>query len=395
MDTPLLAEHAQRLAASGMPSVPPGYRSHYEERLPSIVLGRKLSLDNPADVQYLRQAAYAIPELSQALDEHLGGYLSLFQEPHWRLVYDGPTVVFPMGQKRQGMYQLVLLLDVVKWYKSVSAFVGAAEILDQLRNPAQIPSTFFEIEVAALCASCAVTRDISFFPKVDCGNGRITRPDFLWKTTLGDLYCECKRSSDLEDQFQERADRLSAFVEDQLCPIPSSDHRWDFVVARTGGSEQSIRKLVQTALANPNAAVPWIDGNVSLTINPRASAPPDGGGPMIRKSTVPASTRPVPLGPRGATYTLTVKAISYWQRVAMRLIRDARRQLPEAPGIVMISLPRASAAQAATEKIQSVIGQPAYVNTPWIGIWAQGGLTAVHRNGSVGGALTEALTPHQ
>lgn len=46
----------------------------------------------------------------------------------------------------------------------------------------------------------------------------------------------------------------------------------------------------------------------------------------------------------------------------------------------MISFPSTGAARVALPKVHTLVQQPAFGNTPWIMVWAQGGAEAVYRN---------------
>src|SRR5439155_16638552 len=195
---------------------------------------------------------------------------------------------------------------------------GATGLFQQLQNPTQIGATFFEIETAAWCADRAVTRALQFSPAIDHG-GRVTRPDYLWKTALGDLYCECKRASEYDDRFTRRAGRIEAFLNDELRPLVLPDVRFDFFIERTSGAEQSLRNLVEMAKARPLSGQRFVDGNVTLALVARGSPVPTTEASILRRSVIPIGTSLTAASSRGATHTLEVAGTSYWQSVAARL----------------------------------------------------------------------------
>ena len=369
------------LASSGMLPVPPHHTCYLETFLGKMcAVGRALSLDNSEDARILRHVVSAIPDLAVAVQDNLEDYLRLFPEHYWRTLYDGPVVAVPVGPQQLVAYELAYLLQVVGWYKSLLSWEKATDIIGQLRNPPQIPSTFFEIETAAWCSARASTRSMEFFPEVS-RNGRVTRPDYMWRTTAGDIYCECKRSSDFEDRFRRRLNSISTFLDRAVTPVIPDGLRLDFAVERTSGAEDSLQRLLHNVERQGEPGSHFVDGHVSVTVATRGSAAPPNDAMSYRTSTVPVSTSFVRAGPEGATHTLQVRATGYWQTVTTRLIRDARTQLPnDECGAVMVSLPSVAAAEAAKQKAEALIAQPAYVNTPWIALWAQGGATAVWRN---------------
>jgi hypothetical protein len=387
-------QHAQRLAASGMPPIPPHYTCHRETFLAKgFEIGRKLSLDKPDDVRWLRNQADAVlPELATLIRNNLDDYMNLFTDAEWRIVYDGPSLLLPAGQQRLLLYELAQLLDLTEKYKAIAKYQGADQTLAGLRNPPQIPGTLFEIESAAWYASRPITKTIVFGPQLTHPNGGTSHPDFLWDTEFGPLYCECKQASHFDSEFSLRAHRVAAFVGQQM-PTGVSHLRFEFLLGKRHGGEHAIRRLLAAALADLTAGRQWIDSNITLKLHQRGSERMTGGFPRMLISNVPATTSPTPLDYRGATYLVEVMAEHAMQTLGMNLVREARSQLtPNVVGIPIIGMPSPAAAKVLKAKLETVINDPAYERTPCIFIWAAGGVDVVWRlNQPFGAKFIEAL----
>ena len=370
------------LAGSGLLRVPPGHTLKVESFTGwHLTIGRILSLDNIADLKELRTRASAVPEFAHAIDLHLDDYLALFPEVYWHQIFDGPSVIVPVHERHWAAYDFSYLLEIVRLYKIVENFPGARQMIASLRNPTQVVATFFEIETAAWCATRSHTVSLAFGPEVIRNDG-VKRPDYLWSTRLGDLFCECKLVGEFQDTFRRRAAALSGFIEKELSVRPELEGlRYDFTIERTHQAEIAIRALL-SQLERTTTPVTMLHGNVSLALTVQ-TAPPPAGATGIRTSRINASTSPVPLSPQGAQSTMTVGATTYWESVCQRLVREARTQLPlEAPGAIMLGLGLApeKAVKAGSAKVETLIQQPAYGNTPCIMIWARGGAQLVYRN---------------
>jgi hypothetical protein len=365
-------------------AIPPGHACYIEPfSAIKFDVHTVVHLDRPDEVARLRALAEPFGPLASALDRHLDDFRRLFVGGDWLRVYDGPFVVVSYGSGRLVAYELLFLLQIAGQYAALSRFPGASLLGAGLQNPPQIPATLFEIETAAWCSARAVTQHMEFSPDVTRADGRVTRPEFHWHTSLGSLYCECKRSPDFEDTFRDRARAIERWLEARMLRSAFPAVRFDFWIDRTGGAEQSIERLIDAAVSS--GAEPGFtktDRAVTLAIAPRGSDLDSPGPGHYRTSSVPTSTRSTALGASAAAWTVQINAHGYWRTVAHRLIRDARTQVPTtSPSAIMIGLPMATATEAASSKVQQLIEQPAYANTPWIGVWAQGGLRAWWRNG--------------
>ena len=109
-------------------------------------------------------------------------------------------------------FRIMDMLKITKVLRTLRPCKGFEQLLKGFANPTQILASYFEVVVAGWCVSRAVSQSLEFFPEV-LVKGRRKRPEFLWKTELGELYCECKRAETLENSFLDRLSRLRKLLE--------------------------------------------------------------------------------------------------------------------------------------------------------------------------------------
>lgn len=356
---------------------------------------RVLDLSTLEDRKLLRECAQKLPWLASLIDDHLDEYLAMFPEPHGRKVYSGGLISIETGAKQSQGFELGHMLRVAKSLQNLKIYKGFEKLMAGFRNPPQIPASLFEVEVADWCISRAVTKSLEFSPHVIV-KGNSKYPDFLWKTDLGDLYCECKRGDEFENKFTKRLNWLHGIVETahQANGPWDPSHRLDVSIwtSAKNGVEQRINNvLVQASTAvraNRFEDKVFQDGEVSAILRFRKEMP-SLQHDTIRVSSVTVGTTPTALTPENAHLTLTMSVAKHRERAATHLLRQARSQSPSnQPGAVFISLGGPHAAQ---KKLQELMVHPAYENTPWAAIWG-GEIGVVWRNGQpFDGRL---LSPH-
>jgi len=141
------------------------------------------------------------------IDEHLDRYREWFPEAHWKTVYSGGMIGIPVSERHGNSYDLAQMLNITAALESLTNYPGFQELLTGFRNPTQIAGTMFEVSVAGWCQGRAVTRGLELVPHVMVRN-HSKRPDILWDTTLGRLYCECKSSHFFQQAVAKRAERF-------------------------------------------------------------------------------------------------------------------------------------------------------------------------------------------
>ncbi len=350
-----------------------------------LKIDRILNLSLPEDRRQLRAASQQVQGLSALIDEHLDDYIRFFQAPDWLTVYSGGEISVHTSPKRSAGFDIKRVLELTKSLKHLSGYKGYEKLVAGFGNPPQIESTYFEVLVASWCAERAVTSSLEFSPEVTVKGGR-KHPDFLWRTELGEIYCECKRGNIIESKFQQRLENLRSF----LSEIYEQHQPWDpslrLDVKFDKGPLPQIQIGIRSVVAQASAALKagmyegltFMEGSVAAVLKPKGNlASQESETVMTGMAQVVSVAKSLP---EIIYFTLTMSLAKYRQDAAARLLKEAKKQLPiTRPGAVFVELGGATAAQ---QKLLSLLGDPAYDNIPWVSIWAGGELlSAVWRNG--------------
>jgi hypothetical protein len=116
-----------------------------------------------------------------------------------------------------------------------------------------------------------------------------------------------------------------------------------------------------------------VDGVVSLKMSKKNDPLPDFTGCLqIHNKELKGGTEPALS--TNARYTLTMSVMGHRVKKLAELIRDARTQLPpDKHGAIFIDIfIDIGDSQMFVQKLNQVISQPTYVNTPWISLWEGG-----------------------
>jgi len=350
-----------------------------------LPISRILDLSIPADQRYLREAASSHPELLSLIEEYVDEYLSLFPQLDWRRVYSGGMLSIPTTRKHSISFDLLQMLRLAKSLKKLTPYSGYEKLVSGFRNPTQINSTYFEAVVGSWCVDRDVSVSIEFSPEVTV-KGKCKRPDFLWHTRLGNLYCECKRNNLLESKLNARVEKLLSW----LSMIYEEYGPWDaslrLDVRFERGSTNRIRDRFRTVVAQASAALKdgthagqtFREDDVSAVLRCRNEPVPQ------ERESIQASIAkvgPVAQNLAEATHlNLRMSLAKYRQESVGRLLRDARTQLPpDSPSAVFVEL---GGYEAAQQKLQRLVGRPAYASTPWVSLWVHGEISsAIWQNG--------------
>jgi hypothetical protein len=331
---------------------------------------RRLNLASAEDRLELTRAAASDPEMLELIAESLDEFLLLFPS-ELRTVYSGGMV-----SVAQHGFELKKLLQVTRMLQRLTAFPGSATLVAQLRNPTQLRATIFEVEAATWCLARTVTKPdaVEFSPAVEV-RGAIKRPDFLWRTTLGDAYCECKQAQEFEGKLRSRVNRLFDCVHESwtaLQPWPEGK-RVDLLIRRTAGTGVIEREL-RDALAslhesgNECCALERVEATLAAKSELCVYDQPTDSIKM-GSVTVPAM-RAIQVADSTSNFTLTMRIGRHRERKLANLVRDARRQLPAtAPGLIFVEL---GGVAAASSKLQELLTAREYFNTPWASLWKGG-----------------------
>lgn len=349
-----------------------------------LKINRLLNLSKSADQRDLCEAANDDPELLSLIDGFLDEYLRIFPDAEWQRVYSGGMISVRIGDKGSTGFHIKEMLILTRTLCKLKVYQGYEKLLLGFRNPTQINSTYFETVVAGWCADRAVSLALEFSPEVAIKGG-YKHPEFLWHTELGDIYCECKRANLLESAWNKKANRLLA----ELNTIYENYEPWDtslrLDVRFASGTSNKIQARFKNVVAQASAALradayqskEFIEGDVSAVLRSR-----DEPFSYEKESII---------GYRGKTETvsktlqeltflsLTMSLVKYRQEAVLRLLKDAKTQLPpDSNGAVFIDI---GGYEAAPNKLMSLLGHPAYEYVPWVSTWDHDEMTgAVWRN---------------
>lgn len=339
----------------------------------NLELDRILDLSIAEDRRMLHNAARNNAELEALLDQHLEHYVNAFPDPDWHKVYSGGVINLRAGNKRTQGFDILSMMKLTRALKGLEEYKGFDKLSSGFKNPTQIASTYFEVLVADWCASREVSTYLEFSPVV-LVKGHAKRPEFLWSTKFGEVYCECKRSNITQSSLEPRVNRLLTVLID----IYHKYDPWDpsiridvrFEGKTINGIERKFETLMQQiskhAADDSLIGKSFVIRDVSAHIRRRGEEvelEPDS----IRVSSANATTVAQPL--TSLTYlSLTMSFSGFKQDIAIRLLREARDQIPvEAVGAVFIDIGRSETVQ---RKILSLIVGQAYGNIPWVSLWS-------------------------
>jgi hypothetical protein len=345
-----------------------------------------LDLSAPDDRRFLRDLVRGVPALSILVEENLDDYLSLFPEPHWHTVYPSGTY-YPLGMisfdaaRNQGVnFDFHQMLKATKSLKGLSDCEGYEKLIAGFRNTRQAKSTLFEVLVAGWCAERTVTRAIEFSPVVAV-RGHAKHPEFLWHTEVGAIYCECKQGKVTESKFSRRVNKLLQCLNSVYQgfqpwdPALRLDVKFDGITTNKieARFKDVVAKAAEALRASAYADVIFEGQGVSAALRPRGEPPHEEGTMMAGMATV--TSTPTNLAD-ACDLSLTVSISRYRRTATGELIRDARSQLPKG-GVGAIFL-EFDATLADGGKVDSLLRQPTYENTPWVSLWDRGRLRAAH-----------------
>jgi hypothetical protein len=354
-------------------------------------IDRKLNLDLAEDRQELIAACESLPRLSSLSQEYIHDFLKWFKAPEWHLVYSGGMMSGPepRGRSPRPGSSIERLLDITAKLRLLQGCSGFERLIAGLDNPSQVDSTIFEIEVAAWCTSCRYHKGLTFSPAVVKRTG-VKYPDFLWETTLGNLYCECKQLNMWQRTETQRASTLMSRTAEAMgdAELWPKDMRMEILIHGQfkQGSEDRLRATVQQQTSEVSRGLrpsPFQDDTFTVAVRDRSVNPltlPDS----INMYQVQVGSVPIQVNDFRNAHLMVTKSIGFARGRALRdFVKEAKKQLPDnGPGGVFIEIP--SGIDAATQKLQEMLMQPAHHAVAWASIWI--GSTparAVWRDGQV------------
>ncbi len=366
----------------GLLRVEPGHSVSILSDGTSITLPRELDLGLAADRALLRTSVEGRPDLRDLVEARLDGFLSFFPEDHWRRLFNGGQVVVPGAGTHANAYPLRLLLRVTKDLQALARYPGFPAPLRGFRNPPQVPSALFEVLAATWCRTRDVTVGLEFAPVVVRAT-HTKRPEFRWKTELGDLFCECKQANVFEAKYGARYHDLFGVLASAHGTREWDPHlRLDVWIRLAGPRlEDLLRDLVSAAAGRQQLGrVPWNrDHRLAAIFRPRTEMPPDVPDTIFGfRQHVSDVERPA--SPQHAPFFLTLDVSKSRKAATSHLLKEARLQLPpDRASAVFLSV---GGPEAAVAKVRELIVQGSYRLTPLVLVFAADGqVRAVSRAG--------------
>ncbi len=347
---------------------------------------RGMDLSNPEERELLRKHIEEHFPADAPLISHLEDYVRLFTWPVFRTVYQGGLISIPTPNNMQHGVHLTWLLALTSKLVELERFPGFSKLLAGFANPTQFNAAAFEVQVAAWCASRKISESLELSPEVQIGDG-IKQPEFLWKTSLGDIYCECKQENSADNKVNRRIIRLF----DVAGKVYAGNGPWDetcrldIVVqhpAKDGTPKIISRAISEIAARHKAGAVDGVvvDGVVSAKLSKTTDPLPGIDGCLQIHHKVLKAGCPEPALSTNARFTLTMSVMGHRLKQLIALVKDARTQLPpDKAGAIFIDI---GGSKIFVEKLNEMLSHPAYANTPWISLWERGQpLKAVYKTG--------------
>ena len=346
-----------------------------ESLIADFHIDRILNLQDPHDREALRLAAAPHPGLTTLIQDNLDHALRFLEHPDWHRVYSGGMIAVRVGPKLSFGTDLARVLELGSALERISAYPRFNLLLANLKVPTQIKATAFEATSAAWCSQRMIHRSLEFYPGVDV-NGHKKKPDFLWHTTLGDIYVECKTTNSIESKFSARLTGVSQDVGTQYDLHNSWQGTRLNVVVDTlrGNVADSIQRVVSEAAAAAAQAT-WKGavfkhGSISAFLTDRgAELVVDQKYAHFSQVMIEKTGVAVPIS--DARWRVLLPAERYREESVAKALKDARSQLPtNQTNAVFIEAERSTAAMQS--RLLKTISLPDYTHVQWVSLWAFG-----------------------
>lgn len=337
-----------------------------------LTVPRILDLSRPEDRRALRDSAEVLSQLQASIDLYLGDYLRFFPEADYRTIHGGGVIAVRSKNCGTAGTDIMRMLRLTEMLMRLEDFEGFSELLAGFRNPTQFDSSCFEVAVADWCTKRDVTESIVLSPSV-VSRGKRKHPDLLWRTTLGDLYCECKRENALDGAARRRVERLMSRLEAAYRAFGSwdPDSRVDVSLDASArdGVEQTFHSLLSAlhATGPTDHSVCQASGVVRATYGSRSRTWVPAENSVRQMCIQVGNEKATSLNESNAHLTLTMSITSQRLKMLSKLVRQARQQLPDdGTGALFIAIGGGPVIQ---EKLEMLLSQNAYESTPWASLW--------------------------
>lgn len=329
-----------------------------------------LDISNSGNVAIIKQLAKKTPSLVEQIELNLENYLYFFKDDSWRTLYAGGFI-----KVGKNIYNFFYLLSISAILSKLKDHEGFDKLLTGFQNPSSISSTIFEITMAGWCNERKISRSFVFSPPVTIGN-KIKYPEFLWETTIGKIYCECKSANIIGTNIQQRFNRLFDEVKKSYkkanvsWPAP---HRVDIDI--TGSAKNKVEERINSAIqklaslykqCSDSTGLKVQEGEVLVRFENKLIQPNKTN--VLSAYEVIVETSPTEISFSNARYSLWMDVGKHWELAAKGLFHKAKKQLPlEEPAMIFIQVP--SKIDTPINKITALLETGAH--TPpiyWVGI---------------------------
>jgi hypothetical protein len=342
-----------------------------------LKITRRLDLTVALDRQEFMAATAMVPGLCSLAEETLDDYLRWFP-PGWNVVHSAGFVGgSSQSREHSGLLTQIdrMLIGTAKM-RRLQGFPGFGQMVSNLQNSTQVAASLFEIHCAAWCLGRIEHRGLVFEPAVVKRSG-VKYPDFLWKTGLGDLYCECKTARVWERRESRRVRTLCEVATEALGDEPwPDDLRLDIDLSGNLGSNPGSRlgaivaKLAWEVRAGQSPR-PIRDGAMTVTIRDRSLESPSSAG-SIQVTSFRVGPQPTRVDIANAQVSITRSLAAARTRIVRELVKKAKRQLPEeGPGGVFIETGSPSVADV-DKQLKEMLAHPSHRAIVWAAICADG-----------------------
>jgi hypothetical protein len=315
-----------------------------------------------ADRTVLRQAILDDAGTADDIADLIEDYAILFgRHPDWLRVYSGGLTT--IGR------ELVDLLTVSKRLMNLRTYGRIDHFLAGLATTEQVNATLFEILIGDWLTTREVHRGLIFEPAVSKGNS-IKHPEFLWSTSQGDLYVECKTASSFLTAKTRSLGRLMKSAGDAYEQSDWPDNsRVDITIERAAlnGCDRRIAAVLRQ-LAQVEMGTSIKNGEVVAMLSSRGQDLMKRRGYLIN-SLITVGQTPTLLGPTSSHLTIALPIRKAADRQLRSLIKEARRQLPDDGYSAIIVEASQRSVDTFLDAARQLVGQPEYKATPILGIF--------------------------
>ncbi len=253
---------------------------------------------------------------------------------------------------------------------------GFPSAVRKLKNPSEVSSALFAFQCAAWCAQQHTHRGVVFEPPV---RRKTTKyPDFLWETTMGAIFCECKSANAWERRETKRLQTACGIA--ARCPdAPNwpSHLRLDVRLGGYEGASLTTRLAVLAAtigeeVSGGSTRRVWTDGTIECLVrNSAEPIQPDSGWMQVSRMTVGPTPTNI-MDSRAASVTVSQPLAGAHRRMVRDLIKQAKTQLPlDGPGAVFVET-GSTATESIEQCVREVLENPANRAVVWTAICADG-----------------------